>query len=391
MPLVCKALSGGKLAYFQLGNEPDLYKTSSQGPVRPPSWNETDYVDEWLNKTGIVHDLVQQNCPEVIANGKFKWYAPSFGGAGNSLNIVTTFQAGLDTDQDIAFIDSHNYIGGATRKSLKSCIVGLCHLTRTLEPGVTLQKTLMNHTSTVLSVNKHLNESTILSALGLPSTYILGETNSLYNEGAPGLSNSFGAALWGVDFNLYCASTAIRRVHMHQGTNYRYASWQPIQTVNATLGTKPPYYGNIGVASFLGNLTKETTRVANIDLGDIHNTAYAAYVDGKLTRVALIQLTEYNYTTMDGSEPMSRPQEMFDLKLPTNSGISEMGIRRLMANGSDAISGVTFDGYSYNWELDNGKPVLLNNVTRGETVSVGSDGMLSVNVPWSSAVILDVM
>src|SRR5882757_2924750 len=105
-----------------------------------------------------------------------------------------------------------SYIGGAT------------------QPGVTLQGTLMNHTSIVLSVAKHLNESNLLASAGLP--YILGETNSLYNEGAPGLSNSFGAALWGVDFNLYCAATGIRRVHMHQGTNYRYASWQPIQTVN---------------------------------------------------------------------------------------------------------------------------------------------------------------
>lgn len=50
---------------------------------------------------------------------------------------------------------------------------------------------------------------------------IMGETNSLYNEGKPGLSNSFGAALWGIDFNLYCASVGIKRVHMHMGTNYR--------------------------------------------------------------------------------------------------------------------------------------------------------------------------
>jgi hypothetical protein len=49
----------------------------------------------------------------------------------------------------------------------------------------------------------------------------MGETNSLYNQGKPGLSNSFGAALWGIDFNLYCASVGIRRVHMHMGTNYR--------------------------------------------------------------------------------------------------------------------------------------------------------------------------
>lgn len=53
---------------------------------------------------------------------------------------------------------------------------------------------------------------------------VLGETNSLYNEGKPGLSNSFGAALWGVDFNLYSASAGIKRVHMHMGTDYRVSS-----------------------------------------------------------------------------------------------------------------------------------------------------------------------
>jgi len=60
-----------------------------------------------------------------------------------------------------------------------------------------------------------------------------------------------------------------------------------------------------------------------------------------------------------------------------------------MANGSDALSGVTFDGYSYNWELDNGKPVLLQNVTRGETVRVGQGGQMTVEVPSSSAVIIN--
>ena len=58
----------------------------------------------------------------------------------------------------------------------------------------------MNHSMTVASVAHQLNESRLLAGLnesaGIP--FILGETNSLYNEGAPGLSNSFGAALWGV-------------------------------------------------------------------------------------------------------------------------------------------------------------------------------------------------
>ena len=115
-----------------------------------------------------MRDIVSRDCPDVIHNGKFKFYSPCFAGTGNSLKMIRTWQAGLDADQEVALVDSHNYIGGAT------------------QPGGTLQGTLrgtlMNHTSTVLSVDKHLNESTLLKPYNnLP--YILGETNSLYIGG----------------------------------------------------------------------------------------------------------------------------------------------------------------------------------------------------------------
>lgn len=327
-------------------------------------------MEEWLNKTDLIRSLVQQNCPEVIQEGTFNFYAPSFAGTSNSLNMIKTWQAGLNSDNEVGFIDSHNYIGGAT------------------QPGVTLQGTLMNHTSTVLSVNKHLNETAYLrNYTQLP--YILGETNSLYNEGAPGLSNSFGAALWGVDFNLYCAATGISRVHMHQGTNYRYASWQPVDTVNATMGTKAPYYGNIMVATMLGNLRRGNVSIADLELDSIYDSAYAAYVNGQLLRLAVIQMREYNYTENSAG---SRPNETFQFQLPTNSHVRRISVQRLMANGSDAITGITFDGRSYNYELNQGLPVLLDNVTdtsRTELLGIGSDGILSIDVPWSSAAIIN--
>lgn len=352
-----------------MGNEPDLFKTSAQGPVRPPWWNETDYVNGWHNRTQLMRSLVQQHCPEVIEQGKFNFYAPSFAGVGNSLNPITTWKVGLDLYNDISFIDSHNYIGGAT------------------QPGVTLQHTLMNHTSTVLSVNKHLNESTFLR----PYTnlrYIFGECNSLYNEGAPGLSNSFGAALWGVDFNLYSAATGIARVHMHQGSNYRYAAWQPIQTVNTTIGTKAPYYGNIMVANMMGNLTDGNTSIADLELGSDYDTAYAAYKNDQLMRLAVIQMREWNYT---GSEGAARPNETFQFQTPNNTHVKRISVQRLMANGSDAITGITFDGWSYDYELNEGLPVRLDNVTetsRTELLGIGQDGLLSIDVPWSSAAII---
>lgn len=64
-------------------------------------------------------------------------------------------------------------------------------------------------------------------------------------------------------------------------------------------------------------------------------------------------------------------------------------MRRLIANGSDAVAGVTFDGFSYDFELNGGLPVRQGNVTSGETVDVGREGLLEIDVPWSSAVIVD--
>lgn len=264
---------------------------------------------------------------------------------------------------------NHSYIGGAT------------------QPGVTLQGTLMNHTVTVKSVDAQAQLGNNLSYTGIP--FILGETNSLYNQGKPGLSNAFGAALWGIDFNLYCASVGIRRVHMHMGTNYRYQSWQPVETNITTLGTKPPYYGNIVVAAMMGDLTKGKTRIANIKLEKETEAAYAAYHDDKLARVAIINMQQYNYTingTSSELNPVLRPARQYALQVPKDCS-NKIGVQRLYANGSDAVSGISWDGLSYNWELNNGKPVRLQNVTVGETANV-EDGFVKVDVLDSEAVIL---
>jgi hypothetical protein len=57
----------------------------------------------------------------------------------------------------------------------------------------------MNHTKTIESVNFLVNASTLLheqASYPADLPFILGEGNSLSGQGAPGLSNTFGAALW---------------------------------------------------------------------------------------------------------------------------------------------------------------------------------------------------
>jgi hypothetical protein len=114
-------------------------------------------------------------------------------------------------------------------------------------------------------------------------------------------------------------------------------------------------------------------------------SAYAAYEDEKLARVAVINLVEYNYT----GPAATRPSVTCNISLPATYSGQSVGVQRLMANGSNAITGITWDGYSYNWELNNGRPVLLGNITRGETVKVGKGGEVQVVVPYSSMAMLN--
>ncbi|KAJ9645317.1 hypothetical protein H2199_003323 [Coniosporium tulheliwenetii] len=327
VPLACKVLGNDKLLYWEFGNEPDLFKTSAQGAARPADWNEQDYVNEWLAGTRAIRDVMRTACPGMATNAAFKWIAPLFAGTDNDLDPVTAWNSGLNRDGIIGQVSMHNYIADPSK------------------PGVTLA------------------------------------ANSLSNQGAPGLSNTFGAALWSLDFNLYCASQNIKRVFMHQGTDYRYSAWQPISTPRTSKGTKPPYYGSIAVAAMLGDLTNGATQVKHIPLSSETEAAYATYKNDVLHSIMVINMAPYDYTP---SAPRARPEKKYSFQVPPScAGIGV--VQRLLANGSNAITGVTWNGLSYNYELHEGKPVLLGNVTKDEITWVGQDGVFNVNVSDSSA------
>ncbi|KAJ3499396.1 hypothetical protein NLG97_g376 [Lecanicillium saksenae] len=378
VPLVCKTLADGKLYTWEYGNEPDLYGVSAQGPVRPSSWNESSYIQQWLNGTKQITSQVKKFCPGLASP---QYMAPSFAALSSPLKEKKTWESGLNANSDIELFSTHNYISGAT------------------SPGVTLQGTLMNFGVTKASVDNHVKSyDSIFGSTNNETAppLIFGETNSLYNQGRPGLSNTFGAALWGINFNLYSASVGFKRVHMHQGTNYRYQAWQPVDTDKATKGTKAPYYGSMAVAATLRNSATRPVSVSNIPLGtDQYEAAYATHFTAskKLARILVINMHGYN-TTVDGAglDPLPNPAARKSRAYSFHVGaqVAEGGtvrIQRLMANGSDAITGITFDGWSYNWELDAGRPVRLHNVTTGEMATV-KDGRVTVHLPDSSAALL---
>jgi hypothetical protein len=148
----------------------------------------------------------------------------------------------------------------------------------------------------------------------------------------------------------------------------------------------------------LGNMTKEPVTVVGIQLPTEFEAAYAAYTGAgptrALARIMVLNMQTYNTTVGgQGLEPLPgapppRGSKTYSFGGATSAGAT-VSLQRLWANGSDAIAGITFDGWSYAYELDGGRPVRLSNVTVGETATVGANGSVSVVVPDSSAVILN--
>ncbi|MCJ1293681.1 hypothetical protein MMC34_005236 [Xylographa carneopallida] len=374
VPVACKSLDG-KLVWWEYGNEPDVY------PRPPSTWNTSSYVDDWHNGTAAIQQQLSSSCPDMSSGTQYGFVGPSLLGTGG-LPPVQLFKSGLNDNGEVKQYTMHHYMGGAT-------------------DSATLQASLMNHTAVTTKLASILTE---MSDLNIPSLinptsaaqnsvpFTLDEANSLLNGAPAGLDilSVFGSALWTVDYMLYCASIGLSRVHMQQGTGFLYNSWQPVAVPgkNMNINTSPPYYGNVAVAVMLGDLTKAIPQIVHVPLQGMSDyaSAYAAYVNGSsLVRIAVVDLREYN-----ASSGVPRPNSNYTFVLPSSLSISdgsEIAVQRLLAAGSDVNTGITWNGWSYAYELNNGQPVRMTNVTTGEKVMV-RDGQVSVNMVQSSAAIL---
>ncbi|MCJ1307952.1 hypothetical protein MMC25_001601 [Agyrium rufum] len=408
VPVACSALESSKLLWWEYGNEPDVY------PRPLSTWNDESYVRDWQNGTAAIKQALQSSCPDMAADDAYGYVGPSLLGT-NQLQPKQLFTDGLNDQGTVKEYTQHFYMGDAGSES------------------VTLQSTLMNHTAIT---SRLARIATAIASLNSPSLtnptdtqspipFTLDEANSLLSgtQAPVNTLNVFGAALWSMDFLLWCATIGLSRVHMQQGSGFLYNSWQPVANAGMKVQTSPPYYGNVAVAAFLGNITASVPRVVSIPLDGLNGTekdlasAYAAYIDAgdvgamKLARIAVLNLHAYNATVAsnDGDaftqrnsilsrdvraemlpNKAARLTRKFTLALPSALGVADgtqVSVQRLVADGSDVKDGISWDGYSYAYELNSGLPVLLTNVTIGEKVTVQS-GMVTVGVRDSEAVVL---
>jgi Glycosyl hydrolase family 79 C-terminal beta domain len=174
---------GPRLAFFQIGNEPDLYQKASNG-TRPPGWGFEDYVREWL----AFADAVSARVPDA-----------RFGGPDTAASSDWVVRFGDEVapklGKRLVALSGHYYAEGPPN-----------------DPRVTTERLLAGDPNVAQSARDIVRTADAHNLI-----YRMSEGNSCYRGGKPGMSNSFAASLWAADYLLTLASLGCAGVNLHGG------------------------------------------------------------------------------------------------------------------------------------------------------------------------------
>ncbi|KAL8276867.1 hypothetical protein RQP46_010695 [Phenoliferia psychrophenolica] len=151
-------------------------------------------------------------------------------------------------------------------------------------------KSLMSHSEIVSFTQQFKVEREAASAIGKP--YHLAETNSA-TCGGGGISTTFGAALWIVDYVMQALIIGVDRLYFHHGTigNCQYCWWGDFNIAS-------PYYG----AYFVTEALAKSSSIVQLDTGTDSLAAYSILdAAGKVSKVLLYN-SEYSDVGLRSSE-----------------------------------------------------------------------------------------
>ncbi|KAF8061826.1 glycoside hydrolase family 79 protein [Lyophyllum atratum] len=348
------AITGANIVLdaIEIGNEADLYRNNG---ARPSSYSITQYVKEW---TSFATNIT--SAAGISATSHTKFWGAAFAGSSHStsgFSPQSAFNSGLTKSTAgslIATISQHHYSGSFCAGS-----------------GGLLQD-LMTKSTIRSNLTSFKPDITATRALGLD--YVFGETNSYSCHGAPGVSNSAGAALWGLDYALFATQIGISRVFFHQGVGYKYNHIQPVTLTRSILDgsnlpsplpphVQPTYYGAIIAAEAIGK--SGSTRAVELTIANTRIAGYAFFEGTKLVRAVFINSNAF----LQGAT--TRASVHLDLSFTgTGTAPTKISVKRLKIGHADDQSGLTWGGQSY--ETSDGRPSGSVVVQTG-SVSAGVD------------------
>lgn len=194
-------LLGPKLVAFQLCNEPDLFFRNG---IRKAGYNFVDFAKEWQH----FYEVIRARVPDAPFSGpdtafNNEWLAP----------FARQFKS------EIEFLSQHYYAEGPPTDPSMT-------IERLLSPNPKLQAEFAGMRQT--------REET-----GLP--FRMTETNSCYQAGKQGVSNTFASALWGAELMYQLAEQGGIGINFHGGG---YGWYTPIAGARQKgFESRPIYYG----------------------------------------------------------------------------------------------------------------------------------------------------
>ncbi|KAF8644981.1 hypothetical protein AX16_008155 [Volvariella volvacea WC 439] len=296
-----EAILGDYLLGYQVANEPDLYARHDH---RPDTYGPQDYFNEFGSLVEAMKNDAKITRNDLLIGPNIAsadWQPDDVWNTG----FIDTYSSSL------AFLSVEHY---PTDNCFAQFGVGTPRDAQDLFP------TFLTHDSPTNLVAPYLSSTALAQEKG--KKFLMMETNTGSCGGFAGLSDSFGAALWGLDFGLKMASSGFSAGLMHVGgQNVFYNPFTPPPTNQSTFHQwtiGPIYYSSLVMAEMLG--ASNQSQVLDLPTPGNFTPAYAIYEGGVAKRVGL-----FNY--------VSEPEGSQGANMVT------VNIRVANSDGSDALAG----------------------------------------------------
>ncbi|KAI1846980.1 hypothetical protein JX266_006855 [Neoarthrinium moseri] len=383
------AALGQKLTSFELGNEIDHFINKHW---RDATWGVHTYIEQFRNLTGQITGsdwYKAASNPPKFQSGVFAdppW-VPDQQDEIDDFSIENL--TAVETAQDREIISSY-----ATHLYPQST----CDTKRWYRMRLDL---LSNHTTLWLNVSQYVPQVAAADAAGAP--LVMGETNSVSCSGKSGISDTFGAALWGVDYVLMAASIGFQKVYFHLGAQSEYSSFTPVEYdlkgEHLVPGIRAGWYGHYFVSKVAAATNNESLSIAAIP--DANSSSLSGYAVYGGTQKTLKKLVFLDMGVWNGTEGLSnpstlsatdgtvfsegaRPNSTLQITTPWCSGRA-VKVTRLTGPGTNAKSNVAVSGVTFDPETG-----AKSGAEATETTTVGATGLVTVTMTRADGVLLEV-
>lgn len=357
---VFDGLKNVNVVSFEIGNEPDLWL---QNQFRSGTWDGMTYQQQFLERANAV---AQQVLSQRGINATFFEAPATASTIGTTFAINDLVQNGLTAEHNgskyISSWNEHDYY----------YFVGVTGYPLTLEM-------LLNIDTTESQFAYWAKQVQVAQGTGLP--YALREMAAVGPIGLQNISDTFGAALWTLNFFMYAATLNISSVEFHMTDNSFGSPWQPITMYGKSAHVRPSYYAFAAMAQLIGaaNGTMQTASL-NIQPHNSNARAYATYANGNFDSIVLLNTNQANSTNTN------KGSQNFTLSLPDLQG-KTLHLSYLTADGSDSTTNTTWNGISFE-QSGFGQPQTVDKTDH--TIDIDSNGGVTIPVRDSQAVIAHV-